>query len=302
MNKKVFISYSEIDRRKKDILVKEIDKWMNLKHIVIADKRQTNLYLSEKVIRGFSLAHYVIVILTKNSIQNQWVNQEIGYAKSLEKLKKIKIYEIVEENIIPDLKGFIHNQKDLPYKFYSFPNNTRRENLPFVKQAKILLKVVENDIRKSLGKKPLVRLKQNPSIKISTTKHGIVVNRLSDTHLELTIDAIIDNSTAKSFAIREIELLIKNPDLKSAFYETDTMKFNSTYFSDGHIKSNLKINNFILERNSIRKTKLKFESLGIYKGREAIVNIRDVLNRNINNIESIKATINNKFKVDIEIY
>ena len=82
MNKKVFISYSEIDRRKKDILVKEIDKWMNLKHIVIADKRQTNLYLSEKVIRGFSLAHYVIVILTKNSIQNQWVNQEIGYAKS----------------------------------------------------------------------------------------------------------------------------------------------------------------------------------------------------------------------------
>jgi hypothetical protein len=84
----------------------------------------------------------IIPIITEQSITEQWINQEIGFATAIDK----KIMPIIESGLIDTLKGFIHKQIDLPYT-YQRESVRRQEDRNFIDCFKKLFK----DIEKNLG-------------------------------------------------------------------------------------------------------------------------------------------------------
>ena len=117
--------------------------------IVIADQRQSMKNLGDKIIAGIDKASYLIPIITKNSLKNQWVNQEIGFAKSREIENRLIIIPIIEESLLSNklLKGFIHDQLDLPYNYKS-SDNPKSERHNFRKCYNLLINDLEFQLLK----------------------------------------------------------------------------------------------------------------------------------------------------------
>jgi hypothetical protein len=130
----IFVSYTDADKDKVDLIVKEIKLSSNFEAIFIAEQREPLKALSMKVEEGLKKAEIFVPILTKNSITAQWLNQEIGFAKA----SGLKIMPIVESDQIDVLKGFIHKQIDLPYKYSPNSSKTKVRN-DFLNQVRRLL-------------------------------------------------------------------------------------------------------------------------------------------------------------------
>jgi len=113
MSKKIFISYSDQDRSRMRSLERIINKSRHFTSVIIADRREALVALTDKVKSGIFESDYIVPIITETSISSQWLNQEIGFASALNK----EIIPIVEHQIINQLKGFIHKNIDLPYNF-----------------------------------------------------------------------------------------------------------------------------------------------------------------------------------------
>ncbi len=111
---KVFISFSAEDKSLMKRLKSRIDKHIYLEAVVVDEKKEGLKNISEVVKMYIDNSNYFIPILTSKSVHTQWINQEIGYASSRDNLE---IIPIVEDLIIRDLKGFIHNQIPLNFKF-----------------------------------------------------------------------------------------------------------------------------------------------------------------------------------------
>lgn len=96
--------------------------------------------------------------MTKNSLNNQWVNQEIGFAKSKEIDKKIRIIPIIESSLLSDklLKGFINDQLDLSYNFKP-DSDPKKERRNFRKCFNLLINDLVFEILNT--KKNLVKFK-----------------------------------------------------------------------------------------------------------------------------------------------
>ena len=125
---KFFLGYSHLDQKKINAIEKAAKKKpFNFEPIIVASSKKPGELLSEKVKSGILETQYFVPIITKNSINNQWVNQEIGFALASDRI----ILPIIEESIINNLKGFIHNQIDLPFTFNSDKNNERKESYSF---------------------------------------------------------------------------------------------------------------------------------------------------------------------------
>ena len=165
MKHEIFISYSNLDKEKVNLVVSELEGNTMFTPLVIASNRKALIPLTNKVASGIIKAKIILPILTKNSITTQWINQEIGFATALKK----KIMPIIDSDLINDLKGFIHKQIDLPYNFQSHSNNAQ-EQKNFVKQFRILLadlekefrsqSIVENIQKKSTIEKSLEKMKK----------------------------------------------------------------------------------------------------------------------------------------------
>lgn len=135
MKHKIFISYSDFDKDKVEIIVNELKLNEKFETLVIAFNREALKPLAEKVASGIIQAEIIIPILTKKSIVTQWINQEIGFATALNK----KIMPIVESGLSKELKGFIHQQIDLPYKFETNIDKEMEET-SFLTQIRNLIK------------------------------------------------------------------------------------------------------------------------------------------------------------------
>ncbi len=142
MKKDVFISYANKDKNKVDILENLLKGNLFFNAVVIANSRQPQKSLAEKVKKGIQKSEYIIPILTENSINTQWINQEIGYAEAKDK----KIIAIIQKDIVKKLKGFIHDKNDLPYQFSG--KTERSKNIFFKKQAIFLIKDLETKVDK----------------------------------------------------------------------------------------------------------------------------------------------------------
>lgn len=144
-------------------LERRLKKNAHLIPIIIADKRDSMITLSDKVVKGILESDIVVPILTKNSITTQWINQEIGFAKAKEKVIK----PIVEQQIMDQLRGFINSQIDLPYNF--------KNNLDLKKERKAFRKCCDI-LMEDLLEKSNDRLEKEGSLTLSDIFTGKWVN------------------------------------------------------------------------------------------------------------------------------
>jgi hypothetical protein len=139
MQEEIFISYSNSDKDKVDLIAEELKGNKIFKSKVIASDREALKPLAQKVSKGITDCKVFLPILTKNSMNTQWINQEIGYAMALGKT----ILPIIEKGIMGKLKGFIHKESDLPYAYDSNVDKTK-ENIDFLKHIKLLISDAES--------------------------------------------------------------------------------------------------------------------------------------------------------------
>lgn len=113
----VFISFANKNYGLVTRLRRQIDKCEKFTSIVVTetDRSDAKLLSTDKVEKGINQCKYFVPILTEDSINTQWINQEIGYAIA----KKKVILPIVQKSLLTGklLKGWIHSEKDLPYLF-----------------------------------------------------------------------------------------------------------------------------------------------------------------------------------------
>lgn len=144
MSLKIFISYSAKNANKVKSLRRAFDKsTIGLEAIVVADRRDPGKHLSDKVKEGILETPYFIPILTPDSISTQWVNQEIGFATAHNRA----IIPLVDTRIIKDLKGFLHNQVDLPFRYVGNDDNPRDERKRFRLCFMEMIEHLENMIK-----------------------------------------------------------------------------------------------------------------------------------------------------------
>lgn len=105
---RIFISHHMDDIKEAEDLKGYIDKQDYLKAVLVVDDSKPNELFEKQVEDGITGASYFVPILTCNSLKSIWVNQEIGFAKGY----GVQIYSLIERDIMENLKGFIHKQRE----------------------------------------------------------------------------------------------------------------------------------------------------------------------------------------------
>jgi len=167
MSKKtIFISYTSTDLDKVEILENLIKNSKYFDPLIIADQRKALKPLAQKVIDGIKSADIIVPILTQDSIKEQWINQEIGYATS----EKKTIIPVVQSEIIDKLKGFIHKEIDLPYT-YKRGTKIIYSTTGFTKACELLI----TDLESEFG-----GINDNPKRLDSSIEKAIHLKKLKD--------------------------------------------------------------------------------------------------------------------------
>jgi hypothetical protein len=123
MNARIFLSYAEMDKNKVKALRRAIRKRRGLDPIIAAEQCRVGHSLTDKVKECLRKADCLMPILTRQSINSQWMNQEIGFAVATE----IPIVPLVEQSLFDRLKGFVNNQIDLPFAFAGAESDSKKE-------------------------------------------------------------------------------------------------------------------------------------------------------------------------------
>jgi len=182
MYEKIFISYSSEDANKQEALSRALrSSSKKLKPIIVARRKTPGKLLVDKVKEGILETPYFIPILTRSSITNQWVNQEIGFAIANNR----NIVSLVETSTINRLKGFIHNQIDLPFKFKGNQFNKRKEAQSFRKCCSELILHLENEMKEYVLKSSISPKKVKQGDPYTTKVHfiGNVKNAFFDNYV-----------------------------------------------------------------------------------------------------------------------
>lgn len=125
MTMKLFVSYCSDDLPFIDRLVTAIvQSLLDVEPVVVAYEKEPGAEFQDKVCSLMDKCKLFLALLTRNSIHNQWVNQEIGYAKALHRRGIIQaIIPVVERthnqrhtSQLVSLNGFIH--KDIESALY----------------------------------------------------------------------------------------------------------------------------------------------------------------------------------------
>lgn len=121
---KVFVSYCVEDKDLMVIIRDLINSKPPLKALIVLEEQSDLSLNSDKIKSSIKESKVFIPILTSNSLNNQWVNQEIGFAFGT--VKNIQIIPLVEKKITHDLKGFINSSVDLNYRYISIDDYVKK--------------------------------------------------------------------------------------------------------------------------------------------------------------------------------
>lgn len=102
MINKIFISYAGEDKAMAKYISDEVNKQIGYSFFcqLVEDRKEGDTTFTENIVKYFRDCNIFIVLLTRNSIINQFVNQEWGYAKALKELGQIQLIQhIVERNL-----------------------------------------------------------------------------------------------------------------------------------------------------------------------------------------------------------
>lgn len=246
---KAFISYSRDDIRKKEIL-ENILRESPIEPIVVADIDQPSKYLAEKVVHSIYDADYLIPIITSNSMNAQWLNQEVGFSQCLFLKKEIQIVPLVQKDLIGELKGFINDQTDLPYSFK--PNDNKMvENKAFKKSCDKLVKYLIKNASD---------LREREHSIAASINGGIAVNLINNS-IELTANLTVENLSDKQIAIKEIKLTFDTQKITNEIYKNTEETFISTRYIKEHQYYELNSSPIIIREKGIESIRnIKFKS------------------------------------------
>ncbi|MCW7464040.1 TIR domain-containing protein [Leptospira limi] len=213
MKTKIFISYSDKDRKKISLIEKEFKDTPEIELIIIANNKSEMVTLTKKVTDGIKKAEYFIPILTKQSISEQWINQEIGYASAYKENinESLNILPIAEKSILNNLKGFIHKQFDISFTFEGVETNARAESIRFKKTVIALKEFILDNSNLKSGK-----TRTNDLYKLIVNKRfNFVFNSENNRSkiIEFSPDGTITkgkNQNEDSWEIKNEKLIIKN--------------------------------------------------------------------------------------------
>jgi hypothetical protein len=117
IKKGVFISFCWDDLDLMNRVCKAIERNQYLYPIVVTnpERADSQLWNPDKVGKGIVECSFFVPIISSNSLNNQWVNQQIGFAAALKK----GIYPLVQQDLVDDrkLKGWVNPERDQPYRF-----------------------------------------------------------------------------------------------------------------------------------------------------------------------------------------
>ncbi len=104
MKNVIFLSYAGKDKEIAQYMAEEINRQIGANfycHLVEAT-REGDTTFTDKIIKYFTTCNVFIVLLTRNSINNQFVNQEWGYAKALKEIGQIQIIQHITEKCVEE--------------------------------------------------------------------------------------------------------------------------------------------------------------------------------------------------------
>lgn len=121
MSMKLFISYCSEDLPFVDRLVSAIQQRLpDVEPLVVAYQKEPGAEFQDKVCSLMDKCKLFLTLLTRNSMHNQWVNQEIGYAQALHRRGIIqtiipvvqRLYDETHTLQLLSLDGFIHKDTE----------------------------------------------------------------------------------------------------------------------------------------------------------------------------------------------
>lgn len=122
MPRKMFISFANENKDFVEMIARRLrSKFRSLQPVVIEWESQPRAEFGELVAKRMKDCSWYMVLLTKHSVNNQWVNQELGYAECLRRNGRITtVIPIVERPAKKkppiEIAGFIHNSHaSVPY-------------------------------------------------------------------------------------------------------------------------------------------------------------------------------------------
>ncbi len=196
MKSKVFISFSADDISLVKRLKIRIDKSPYLSATVITDIRDAQKHNTDKVAAGINECFYFVPIITEKSINNQWVNQEIGFASALKK----QFFPIIQFGLLDRLKGFVNKERDQPYQF-KITGIEKSDRKYFRDCVNKLIEDIENKL------KPLIVSEASQEELMSLRDGQMLLYNKDNIHLEL-------NGVIHSFGDREsyekVKKILKN--------------------------------------------------------------------------------------------
>jgi hypothetical protein len=176
----LFIGYSGKDKQSAEFVfsclsqIKEIRPYLAE---IIPDYGED---FKKRILNALDKADFMVVFLTENGVQSQWVNQEIGYAFALKRKRYIQIIPISLKNI--ELRGLItKDTEDILYL----------DNLPFDRVIQHIIYQIRNHVPRGWNRQKFTwRIKCNYCL----DKEG--VNKIYDACLpsdSATKNAIMNN-------------------------------------------------------------------------------------------------------------
>ena len=115
----VFVSYSVESKKLMEHLRSMLLSTEQFNPIIVPQLEMNLVKNNTKVIENLNNSSIFICLLNQESINNQWVNQELGYwiGKNSGELKNMFI--LLDKTVSDDLKGFITYENDMPYRYGS---------------------------------------------------------------------------------------------------------------------------------------------------------------------------------------
>jgi hypothetical protein len=182
---KIFISFATPDDKKRKKLARGLEGASPpFEAIVVATRRDPGRPLAEKVAAAIRECDCLVPILTPASVPTQWLNQEIGFATALGK----HIVALVDKDVAAQLKGFVHNQLDLPFQFTVGGAANRSKSTRFAAACEFLVEYLDSQRRKVMTSTISPnRVKAGDSYTTTVNFKGTVLNGFFDNrvvHLE----------------------------------------------------------------------------------------------------------------------
>lgn len=117
MTCRIFVSYATGDESSVKDLYDALCRLENIDIYIPEWMQIDGKNLVHKIKDGLNSSDLVIALITFNSTNTMWLNQEIGYASA----KSIPIISIVEKGI--DVKGFLEEQRHIVFQRGDFKHN-----------------------------------------------------------------------------------------------------------------------------------------------------------------------------------